>query len=175
MLAIEPGGAGDGVSQSRESKLAALGRKEFTKADLNPGLFARILRLDKWVEAAAARGVPSPEAPRASSATATLLADDITDELVERVIGKSNDLLSIEFFEQGLDAAQAVGRVVPVGEANGTGFLVAPSLLLTNEHVLRSLDEARRAMLDRIRGQRFGPSSATDLPCRRRFFLQQGA
>ncbi len=132
----------------RAQKIAAIGRGEFTKAD-DPGrLAARVRRKGKWVAAAAARRAMPAEALRAARSAPTLRADEITDALIERVIGRKNDLLSIEFFEQGLDAARCVGRVVTRREANGTGFLVAPGLLLTNEHVLRSPDEAQASELE---------------------------
>ena len=158
-LAIEAGQRWQRREKSRESNLAALARKEYTKADTPSRLVARIKRLDKWVEAAAASGKLSPEAARESAATATLRPEDITDELVERKIGETRDLLSIEFFEQGLDAAQAVGRVVSFGEANGTGFLVAPNLMLTNHHVLGTEQEAAASQLEMdYEANRFGPA-----------------
>jgi len=64
----------------------------------------------------------------------------------ERVIGES-DLLPISYLEAGLNAAKPVccieihdkfGRVY----GYGTGFLVSPSLLLTNNHVLENADAA---------------------------------
>ena len=59
---------------------------------------------------------------------------------IERVLGTS-DLCSINFLERGLRAAASVARLrVRVadgsGEWFGTGFLVAPNLLMTNHHVL---------------------------------------
>jgi S1-C subfamily serine protease len=72
--------------------------------------------------------------------------DDITNDLVERVIGKTRDFLSIGFFEGGLSASRGVGRIVThLGSglvSYGTGFLVSPRLLLTNHHVLRAEDDA---------------------------------
>ena len=65
----------------------------------------------------------------------------------ERIIGQSN-LLSINFLDRGKRAAQAVCRIAmptPGGIAYGTGFLVGPRLLLTNNHVLASKDEAAQA------------------------------
>jgi endonuclease G len=62
----------------------------------------------------------------------------------ERVIGQSN-LLSINFLDRGRRAANSVCRIViqsDEGEAYGTGFLVGPRLLLTNNHVIQSIDQA---------------------------------
>lgn len=65
---------------------------------------------------------------------------------MERVLGLS-DLCSINFFARGLEAAKAVARIRVrqtdgSGEWYGTGFLVAPGLLLTNHHVLANEDQA---------------------------------
>ena len=66
----------------------------------------------------------------------------------ERIIGRSN-LLSINFLARGRQAARAVCRIAtPLaggGIAYGTGFLVGPRLLLTNNHVLASIDEAAQS------------------------------
>lgn len=65
----------------------------------------------------------------------------------ERIIGQS-DLLSINFLDRGRRSADAVCRIkLPMdgGIAYGTGFLVGPRLLLTNNHVLASAAEAAQA------------------------------
>jgi endonuclease G len=56
----------------------------------------------------------------------------------ERILGES-DLLSINFLDRGRRAADAVCRIkLPMdgGLAFGSGFLVGPRLLLTDNHVL---------------------------------------
>ena len=65
----------------------------------------------------------------------------------ERIIGESN-LLSINFLDRGRRSAEAVCRIkLPMdgGIAYGTGFLIGPRLLLTNNHVLASAAEAAQA------------------------------
>ena len=65
----------------------------------------------------------------------------------ERIIGES-DLLSINFLDRGRRAADAVCRLkLPMdgGMAYGTGFLVGPRLLLTNNHVIASTAEAAQS------------------------------
>lgn len=65
----------------------------------------------------------------------------------ERIIGES-DLLSINFLDRGRRAADAVCRIkLPMdgGLAYGSGLLVGPRLLLTNNHVLGSPREAAQA------------------------------
>ncbi|MFM9109835.1 MAG: trypsin-like peptidase domain-containing protein [Prochlorococcaceae cyanobacterium] len=71
---------------------------------------------------------------------------------LERVLD-TNDLMGLRFFEQGLRVARAVGRV-HIGDGDGdsqgfgTGFLVAPRLLLTNHHVLADADQARHSKVE---------------------------
>jgi V8-like Glu-specific endopeptidase len=72
--------------------------------------------------------------------------------LLERIIGK-NDLIGAEFLERGARAARAVGRVrirAPGGRplGFGTGSLVAPRLLLTNNHVLNAADRAAASTVE---------------------------
>jgi endonuclease G len=65
----------------------------------------------------------------------------------ERILGKS-DLLSINWLERGRRSAEAVCRIkLPMegGHAYGTGLLVGPRLLLTNNHVLANPREAAQA------------------------------
>lgn len=65
----------------------------------------------------------------------------------ERIIGKS-DLLSINFLDRGRRSAESVCRIkIPVegGLAYGTGFLVGPRLLVTNNHVIANTGEAAQA------------------------------
>lgn len=77
-----------------------------------------------------------------------IIDSDPKDEMgKERLIGRS-DLVSINYLSRGLKASRAVCKVrVPSnsGEWSGTGFLVAPGLLLTNNHVLQSKTDAEQA------------------------------
>jgi endonuclease G, mitochondrial len=71
---------------------------------------------------------------------------------LERIIGTS-DLLEINFMDIGRRAAKAIGRIQVRDLAGrvrefGTGFVVSPHLLLTNNHVLPSADSTRRSLLD---------------------------
>jgi len=63
---------------------------------------------------------------------------------------EDNDLTSVSYFERGKLASRPVGRIhfdlgPNIGQGFATGFLVAPGLLLTNQHVLPSPDVARVA------------------------------
>jgi len=68
---------------------------------------------------------------------------------LERVLGR-NDLLPVNYLQRGTLAVQAVCRIW-VGDmfgsngAWGTGVLVSPRLLITNHHVIQSIDEAMRS------------------------------
>jgi endonuclease G len=70
----------------------------------------------------------------------------------ERVLGHS-DLTSVCFLERGLKVSRTVGRV-RIGDSRGrlggygTGFLVSPRLLLTNNHVLRNATEAGNSQVE---------------------------
>ena len=73
---------------------------------------------------------------------------DPRDELaIERIIGEE-DLFPISYLEAGLKAATSVCRIEirdSIGRVlgYGTGFLVSPTLLLTNNHVLENADTAQ--------------------------------
>ena len=65
---------------------------------------------------------------------------------LERIIG-TNDLVRINYMERGLLASMAVCRIyVPEPFGNkaswGTGFLISPNLLITNNHVIPSTSQA---------------------------------
>jgi hypothetical protein len=58
--------------------------------------------------------------------------------VIERILGR-NDLMSVRYFELGVRVARSVGRIhvrTPKGSGFGTGFMVSPQLLMTNNHVL---------------------------------------
>ena len=74
------------------------------------------------------------------------------DRVFFESIIEGSDILPIRYLELGQVAARPVGRIeVPAiierGTGYATGFLVAPGLLLTNQHVLRSADWAAAATL----------------------------
>jgi endonuclease G len=70
----------------------------------------------------------------------------------ERLMGK-NDLMPLAYLQKGLDAARSVGKVNVIDQTfhlqgNGTGFLIAPGLLITNHHVLESANWAVNSTLE---------------------------
>lgn len=61
---------------------------------------------------------------------------------LEAIIGDS-DLDDVSWLARGIDASRAVARIISTaGNPIGTGFLVAPGLLMTNNHVIDSVDSA---------------------------------
>lgn len=61
----------------------------------------------------------------------------------EAVIGQTLDFVGVSFLTRGRLAANAVARIAHRnGRAKGSGFLVAPGILLTNNHVIRREGEA---------------------------------
>jgi endonuclease G len=111
---------------------------------------ARLLERRKSMVPPAERG-QRPERARADACFAfrrALVEDPARDPNgYERILGQS-DLLSINFLDRGRRSADAVCRIkLPMdgGVAYGTGFLVGPRLLLTNNHVLADPREAAQA------------------------------
>lgn len=65
----------------------------------------------------------------------------------ERVIGVAEEFLSVMFVKRAVAAASSVGRIVTrdTHEGFGTGFLIAPGVLMTNQHVLQNALQAQEA------------------------------
>ena len=79
----------------------------------------------------------------------TSILDDISRE---RIIGNS-DLMGIEFLERGIAVGRFVGRVNIRNNSGqtvgyGTGFMVSPRLLLTNNHVFDSFQSAKPSLIE---------------------------
>lgn len=64
----------------------------------------------------------------------------------ERIIGE-NTLRHINVLAKALEAARAVVRIALVGGGAGSGFMVSPTLLLTNHHVIADQPQADGAEL----------------------------
>jgi len=108
--------------------------------------------LANWEQfrATLAASKPSALATEANLDKRKNLLDSRDTHALERVLGTS-DLFPISHLEMGLKVSKSVcrieirdriGRVV----GYGTGFLVSPSLLLTNNHVLEEEDWARHSL-----------------------------
>lgn len=88
----------------------------------------------------------NPIVAEALATTGTGQPTSSPTELLERIIGGSN-LLGVAFLEIGVAVANTVGRIHAASQFQdlgfGTGCLVSPRLLLTNNHVLSSPSVAR--------------------------------
>lgn len=78
----------------------------------------------------------------------------------ERILGQ-RDLMSISYLEYGLRVSRSVCRIILRSLSQrvigyGTGCMVSPRLLLTNNHVLSSIEEATSALAE------FNYQSSTD-------------
>lgn len=70
----------------------------------------------------------------------------------ENIMGR-NDLLPVNYLARGIMAAAAVGRINVPEEFGGTvswgtGFLISPRLMITNNHVIGSPEAAQRAEIE---------------------------
>ena len=83
--------------------------------------------------------------------SARAIVPSAADLGIERII-QENDLLAVRYLELGLQTARCVGRVRIRDRGRtigfGTGFMVAPRLLLTNNHVLESDDQAAQSQVE---------------------------
>ncbi len=86
-------------------------------------------------------------------AEVTIVETGETDYVaLERLLG-ANALISAAFLEGGTRASRAVGRILITAEGGrvagyGTGSLVSPSLVLTNNHVLEDAQSAAQARIE---------------------------
>ena len=92
------------------------------------------------------------EMAQATALPAERLAAATTVNVLERIIGK-NDLMSVTFLDLAVRVARTVARVRIRNAAGqlvgfGTGFLVAPRVLITNNHVLGSAAEAAASQVE---------------------------
>ncbi len=73
------------------------------------------------------------------------------DAVFERILD-GNDLTPVSYLEMGVRAARAVCRIqIPFSDGTrlfGTGFLIAPGVLLTNHHVLPDERQATQATVE---------------------------
>lgn len=116
------------------------------KSANDPGRFE--LRKERLADAGGAISIMTlPNDGGAAAIITNSMVRPTFDLAMERIIGKS-DFVGVVYLELGLRAARTVGRI-QVGARNGgthsfgTGFLVAPRLLLTNNHVLASKEHAQ--------------------------------
>lgn len=71
---------------------------------------------------------------------------------LERIIGR-NELLAVRYLDAGRLAGRAVARIVVRASSGailgyGTGSMISPSLLMTNNHVIGSIERAAHAVVE---------------------------
>lgn len=91
-----------------------------------------------------------------------LAVGEVSNEIVLEVVNGARDFLAIDFLERGVQAARSVGRIVVRAGgsvvARGTGFLVAPGMVMTNHHVLPTEAMAQSCGIEMdFEHSRFGP------------------
>ncbi len=87
--------------------------------------------------------------------------DEGDEEALEAVINSEDNFLDVYLLAGAMYSAQAVGRIErPEGTALGTGFLIGPNLLLTNQHVLTRQELLEDAVI-RF-GYQNGPTGVAD-------------
>ncbi|ATW46914.1 endonuclease [Streptomyces peucetius] len=134
----------------REHTRSVLDDRGVLYADEPERVGKRLARLGAdWSLARAIEKSPTEPVATAGS-TLPLPPDSFSADVLglERLIGRNN-LTPVAFLEDGTRAAHPVGRITTAGPGggHGTGFMVSPSLLLTNNHVLRSRDTAGRSVV----------------------------
>ena len=77
-----------------------------------------------------------------TEASEPLFKESVKDDAgLETIISSEDNFLDVQLLSGALYCAQAVCRIEsPVGRALGTGVLIGPDLLLTNQHVLKNKD-----------------------------------
>jgi endonuclease G len=174
----------DKRSTIRAEKAAALSENRLLDADSPSRLAQRINRLVADVRISAREGRrPGSQALETLVARRTpVVAEELTASLVKEVILGAKNFLSVEFLERGIHSARTVGRILihtASGQrARGTGFLISPDLILTNEHVLRSKEQAALCSIEMDHEEnRFGPAIQSQIfklePSR--FFINDAA
>lgn len=131
---------------ARTQQINAAESRNYSQADADVRLQKRVSRLRQHIARKVTAESASTESAPSVAADMPLLLEDIKDSLIERVLNETRDFLSIEYFERGLEVARATGRIVTPREL-GTGFLVAPNIVLTNWHVIDSEGVARQSKL----------------------------
>ena len=136
----------------RECKQAALRNGRFDAVEPKERLVKRVNRLLDKVKEQALSQVTLPETLNQLAGRDRVSENEIDNVLVERVIGETRDFLAIEFLENALLVNRSVGRIVTKlggGRVSyGTGFMVSPSLMMTNNHVLCNRDVASRSGIE---------------------------
>ena len=127
--------------------IAGNGATDRVSATLDPAVLAELIRLAISLR----NQTPTEVAPadvlqsRRDFLRESLGETREADTVFERII-RGDELQPINYLERGAIAARAVARVaLPPGGGFGTGFLIAPQVLITNNHVLPDAATAAQA------------------------------
>lgn len=150
--AAEAAGRWENREAARTARQTAIEKGDYLAAESPDRLAQRVNRLMGEARRTAAYRSPPAEALAEMMARPVITAAELDDALVKEAIVNASAFLSVEFFERGLAAARAVGRVVGRSASGlnprGTGFLVGPGVLLTNEHVLPTAEIAASSAVE---------------------------
>ncbi len=125
-----------------------LGDRQILDADTprRVGLRLQRLNLDRAAAVTILREGPGPSVPY--SPVSRTAEDPV---VLERILGQ-NEFMPISFLQRGAIVAESVGRITiqrSDGQSGfGSGFLVGPGLLLTNNHVLDSPEVASKSFVE---------------------------
>jgi hypothetical protein len=113
-------------------------------------LYLEKLRTDYGVTETVVRqpepGKVAPSASKAAVSEPSFAVELRNEKGLEAIINSEDNFLDISWLFGALYSAQAVCRIeIPEETPKGTGFLVGPDLLLTNQHVLKTRDHVEKA------------------------------
>lgn len=120
------------------------------KVDDDAAKRARLKRLNAPVELIETIGTRATIGSLATEGMSPRASFDVN--VLERILG-TNDLMPISYLWLGLQRSRSVGRIEIRNRDRqrlgfGTGFLVSPHLVMTNNHVLESPEDARYSVLE---------------------------
>lgn len=72
---------------------------------------------------------------------------DLSEDNLEKIIGKESTLLDIAYLEVGLEKAKSVVRIELSNGATGSGFLIDNNFIITNNHVIPDLETAKECAI----------------------------
>ena len=135
---------------TRSGNEDAVARGVLADADSSARITNRLARITRYYSPGSASLTPEPTIAAGVDRAADALDMETAD--LEKIIN-APDFLGIRYLDEGVISARSVGRVNIGGGSGrsrgfGTGFLVAPSLLLTNHHVLADAATARTSRIE---------------------------
>jgi len=115
-------------------------------------VYVETLRTDYSISEAAvqppATKSVAPVVSKASVSEPSFTVEMPNQKGLEAIINSEDNFLDVSWLYGALYSAQAICRIeIPEETAKGTGFLVGPSLLITNHHVLKSREYVEDAVL----------------------------